>query len=121
MSSIKEKFSKRILEINGVKRYILVRDDGEILVHNLQEENPETISSILLFSGLNCNKIRSGFGFRNLKYLSVSKENNENLFIFPMEKYFLGVMQHSNANSMELLKDLSNFIEGIMMTKSNIR
>lgn len=114
MSSIKEKFAKRLLQINGVKRYILVRNDGEILAHNLMEENPETISSILLFSALNCDKIKSGFGFRNVKYMAVSKDNNENLYIFQMEKYYLGVMQHSNANTMELIKDVSGFIDGMM-------
>ncbi len=120
MSSIREKFGKRLLQINGVKRFILVRNDGEILAHNLAEENPETLSSILLFSALNCDKIKSGFGFRNTKYMAVSKENNENLYIFQMEKYYLGVMQHANANMMELIRDVSSFIDSIMMTKANI-
>lgn len=120
MAKPKSKFLNRLSKIAGIKNYILVRQDGEIMTHNFEEENPETISSILLFTTLNCEKIKAGFGFRNLKYLTVSKENNENLFIFPLDKYFLGIMQHPTVDSIDLLKELSAFVNAIVSTKENI-
>lgn len=120
MSTSKSKFLERLTKITGIKSYILVRQDGEIMTHNFEDENPETISSILLFTALNCEKIKSGFGFRNLRYLSISKENNENLLIFPLEKYFLGVMQHPNVDSIDLIKELTGFTNAIMAAKEAI-
>ncbi len=114
------KFSERLSKVTGIKCYLLVRNDGEIITHNFEDENPETISSILLFTTLNCEKIKAGFGFRKLRYLTLSKENNENLLILPLDEYFLGVMQHANVDSIELIKELMDVVNLAITAKETI-
>ncbi len=102
---------KLILQIDGVMNYIFVRDDGHTLSHNF--EDVKALASIITFSGLNCEVIKPIMGLTHFKYLSYARDNNENLLIFPLGKYFLGISQHSEAYTPDIVKKVEGIIETI--------
>lgn len=101
-----------VLKIDGVTNYILVRDDGRTLSHNV--ENHEALSSIITFNGLNCEVIKPILGLTYFRYLSYTRENNEKLLIFPLGKYFLGISQHAEAYTPDIVEGVEKIVEALV-------
>lgn len=116
MATIQE-FSKRISDIEGVKSYILIRNDGHVVTHNV--DDPETVSTMIVFSGLSSDEIRSVMGFSGLSYFILTRENKEKLLIFPIRTYFLGIFQQADAYGPDVIEKVQEFIHAI--TKQKIK
>lgn len=105
-------FVNFILQIKGIVNYILVRKDGYILTHNC--ENPNSLSSVITFSGLSSELvIKPMIGLTFFKYLIYSRKNNEKLLIFPLEKYFLGIVHHAEAYTPDIVEEVNRMIDRI--------
>ena len=120
MAITQKAFAERILQITGVKNFILIKEDGQILAHNIDHINPEILSSITLLCGLSSEMIKSSFGFTHFRYAILSRSGNENILIFPLKNYFLGLLQNedfkdpeSENSSLNLAEDIILFIDGI--------
>ena len=100
-----------VLQIEGVINYILVREDGHTLSHDF--ENIETLPSIITFSGLNSEVLKPIMGLTYFKYLSYTRENNEKLLIFPLGKYFIGILQDAEAYTPDIVDTMEKIIESI--------
>jgi hypothetical protein len=114
MATIQD-FAKRIMQIEGVKNMILVRNDGHILTHNI--DNPIELSSTIVFCGLTGDALRSVVGFSCLNYFIISRESKEKLFVFPIESYFLGIYQYANAYSPDLVNSVSRIVQALTRKK----
>lgn len=108
MATIQD-FGKRILQISGIKQYIMVRNDGKVMIHNV--ESPESLAPVITFCGLNCDAIGSVAGLTYFKYMMLTRKNNEKLLIFPMETYFLGVIQTHDAYSPDIVEQVIRLIQ----------
>ncbi len=100
-----------VSQVEGVVNYILVREDGHTLSNNF--ENFEALPSIITFSGLNSEILKPTMGLTHFKYLSYTLENNEKLLIFPLGKYFLGILQHAEAYTPDIVDTMEKIIESI--------
>ena len=100
-----------VVQIQGVMNYILVREDGHTLSHNF--ENFEALPSIITFSGLNSEVLKPIMGLTYFKYMSYIRENNEKLLIFPLGKYFLGILQDPEAYTPDIVDTIEKIIESI--------
>lgn len=103
-------FANLILQINGILNYIIVRKDGHILSHNCK--NPKILSPFIIFSGLSCDVvIKPAMGLTYFKYLIYTCNNNEKLLIFPMEKYFIGILHHMDAYTPDIVEEVTELLE----------
>ncbi|HAO23340.1 MAG: hypothetical protein BWK80_47080 [Desulfobacteraceae bacterium IS3] len=114
MATIQD-FGKRILQIPGITQYLLVRNDGKVMAHNV--DAPESLASVILFCGLNCDAIGSVAGLTYLKYLMLTRKNNEKLLIFPMDTYFLGIIQNADAYSPEIVDSVIRLVQMVIKPK----
>lgn len=98
---------KKIIEIHEVKNYILVTDTGTIVMH--RSPSPETLAGLVVSCGKSCKgpeKWCSGF-------LMVARQNQENLFVFPVGRYYLGVMKQATASNTSLVKKVLLFLRSL--------
>ncbi len=115
MASI-QAFTDKILQIDGVKNCIFVRNDGHIIVHNV--ENPGALSSMVAFSGLCCDAIKSTLGTTYFRYFSLIRASKEKFFIFPVHKrYFLGILVHSDAYPPAVVDNVLELLEAVISQK----
>ena len=104
-------FSK-VLDINGVKSYYLVKFDGSGLA--FKGENAEAIFPFVAFTGLNCDAICPLLGFSNFKHIVYSRKSHEDVIAFSLSNYFLAVIKEANAPSTDLIVNVSAFIQKII-------
>lgn len=101
----------RILEVEGIKNYILVRDDGHTLSQNFQDI--PALPSIVTFNGLNCEAFKPLMGLTHFRYLSYTWGNNNTLVIFPLGKYFLGISHQAETYTPDIVESIQQIIESI--------
>ncbi len=114
MASLQD-FGKRILQISGVSNYILVRNDGKVMVHNL--EKADALAPLIVFAGLSCDAVGSVAGLTYLKYLMLARKNNEKLLIFPMDTYFLGIIHNPDAYTQDIVDHITRLIQMVAKPK----
>ncbi|MDA3904078.1 MAG: roadblock/LC7 domain-containing protein [Desulfuromusa sp.] len=102
-------FVGRINQIDGVAGCLLVKDDGLVLGQTL--DDPEEVYSTLMqiSSGLSEN-IMSSIGFSYCQYLSFNRVNLQNFYVFPIDKYWLGIVQQENCSVAFMLERVSQLI-----------
>jgi len=103
-----QRFAKRIEQFKGVSNYIVARNDGQIIIHNLG--NPEKLTSLVTFGGLNAQSIQKTLGFSEFGYLIFIRPQNQNLIIFSLDKYYLGIVQKVDSNQTQLIDEISRFL-----------
>jgi hypothetical protein len=109
-------FADLIMEIDGVMNYTLVRNDGRVMTHNFVE--PEPISSTVLFNGLSCDALKPVMGLTNFRHLICIRDNNEELMVFPIGKYFLGILQGADAYTDDIVAEVSRIIDAVIQDRS---
>lgn len=113
MTTAQEKFTRKILSIEDVKGFILARDDGQILAHQLSAWHPETVASMMVLNGLDCDQIKHTMGFSHFDYWILTLKNNEHLLVFPVRNYFLGVWSSANRFNTKIAAAIKKFIREI--------
>ena len=108
---------------NGLNRLkgsaitLFARNDGQIIIHNL--ENPEKLISLVTFGGLNAQSIQKTLGFSQFGYLLFIRPQNQNLIIFSLDKYYLGILQKIDSNQTQLIDEISRFLFNLQNSKEN--
>lgn len=102
----------KIAKIEGVKNFILIRKDGQVMTHNM--EKPEALSPFILLCGLNADAIGVMLSLQQMSNVTISRENREHLHIFPAGNYFAAVFQKAEAYAPDLVKSISKFISTII-------
>lgn len=100
---------KRIARVKGIKSYILVRNDGNIAAHNIDDIAPNPLTTVTLKCGRRCTQLKQS----DFKCLLFSKKNNENIFIFPVGNYYLGVIKESIIDEIVLIDNIFDFIRSL--------
>jgi hypothetical protein len=97
-----------LLKVPGVDQYILVNRDGKIFSQVMAE--PHKMAELVAFCGLNARAIgKTGF-----RYLAFSREGRGHFFIFPVGKYYLGVIKQKNTNYAVLVDNILQFLKDIV-------
>lgn len=98
---------RRVAEIEGVKSFILVRDDGEIAARNMDEA--ESIAAMVLRCGRNPERI----GTARYRYQVFGRKGGEDFFIFPVGNYYLGVIKEREIDSGLLVDGVLYFVKAL--------
>ena len=94
-----------ILKVPGVDQYILVDRDAKIFSQKITA--PETTAAMVSFCGLRAHAVgKSGF-----RYLVVSRETRDHFFIFPVGKYYLGVIKQKDISNAVLVENILQFLK----------
>ncbi len=109
-------FAELVMGIDGVMNYTLVRNDGRVMKHNFID--PEPISSTVLFNGLSCDALKPVMGMTYFRHLICIKDNNEKLMVFPIGKYFLGILQGADAYTPDIVNEVTRIIDAVIRNKS---
>jgi hypothetical protein len=112
-----QRFANRIEQIKGVHNYIVVRNDGQIIIHNL--DKPEKLTSLVTFGGFNAKIIQKSLGFSQLGHLVFTRPQNQNLIVFSLDKYYLGILQEIDSNQTQLIDEVSRFLFNLQNQKKS--
>jgi hypothetical protein len=107
MASAKD-FVDRIDQIDGVAGCVLVKEDGMLLGKTLDDS--EVYSTLLqVTSGLSAD-IMTNVGFSYCRYVSFTRLNMQNFYVFPIDKYLLGIVQQADCSASAMLDRVYHLI-----------
>ena len=99
----------KLSNIKGIAQFILVRKDGHVVTHN----SPKMVelSSTIVMSGRNCQKLEEFLESGNCIYLHVEREQGSNLLIFSLGKYFLGVIEKTDSDTKKTVDSIISYLK----------
>lgn len=110
-------FVTNIIRINGVAECLLIRNDGVLLAR--ASVDSRNYSNLMIASGKVISGIMKTSGFGNCRHLIFNREGERHFYIFPIDKYLLGVKQSSNCSIPDMLKAIYSHIDRVSTRKSN--
>lgn len=101
-----KRFLSSILKIPGIKRLILVdKNAGIFLTKNI--ENPEKLAGMIS----NCGSLSHLIGGKKMKFIIFSRESRNDFLIFPVGKYYLGVIKQTGMDNILLSRNIMKFLK----------
>lgn len=100
-----------ILKVPGVDQFILVDGNAKIVTQAITE--PRKMAALVYSCGSNSYEI----GKKKFRYLVFSRENHDDFFIFPVGKYYLGVIKQHNMNNALLAENVIQFLKDFLNRK----
>lgn len=111
-----ERFANKISVIKGVKHFVLARNDGQVVTHNLTE--PDNLSSMTTLCGMYATQIKEALGFSTFEHMVLFRANEEHVLLFPLDRYFLGIVHHSGADQPELVERVTRFLQTLLFKRN---
>ncbi|RMF44511.1 MAG: roadblock/LC7 domain-containing protein [Deltaproteobacteria bacterium] len=106
-----ERFAARMAAIDGVKNFVLIRKDGQVITHNL--EDPDELAALATLCGLQSEAIAGTLGFSQVERLCLRRAGGESLSLFRLDKYFVAVIQEPDCPLDDLLDRVSKFLSSL--------
>lgn len=107
MATAKE-FVARIAAIDGVAGCLLAREDGEILGGNL--EDADHYAALMILGGTSACGIMDKVGFSHCGHVSFNRKGRQHFTLFPIGKYYLGVLQSPDCFVPDMLQGVMRLI-----------
>jgi hypothetical protein len=101
----------RLGDIEGVSRYILVRNDGYVVSENYAEA--VALSSAIVTSGKYCDSLADDLEGRRYIYCCVERTSGENVLVFSLGRYYLGIIKHSGSDPQQLADTIIGFLKAL--------
>ncbi|RME38106.1 MAG: roadblock/LC7 domain-containing protein [Deltaproteobacteria bacterium] len=112
-----ERFAARMKAIEGVEQFVLVRKDGRIITHNL--EDPDELAALATLCGLQAESIAQALGFTPMDYQVLQRDSGKNVSVFRLDKYFVGVIQQADSPLEELIDRVTRFLRSLRRTRQS--
>lgn len=103
-------FSK-LGDIEGVSRYILVRNDGFLVSENY--EDAVAISSAIVTTGKYCDSLIDDLASGRYIYCCIERHSGENLLVFSLGRYYLGIIKHADSDPQQLADTIIVFLKSL--------
>lgn len=100
--------------VKGVQAYILLDAKGNVLLCNDGMKEPEKFSRLIYF----CGRKLSILGKKHFKYMSFSRRSKNDILIFPVGNYYLGVIKQASSRIFETASAVMEFLN-ILAGKSD--
>jgi hypothetical protein len=110
--SASKRFAQTISHMTGVARFVLVRNDGQVIIHNLAD--PDELATTITLAGTNVQEIQKASGFSPFKYLLFPHPLGEHLLVFALGKYFLGVRVQSDCDNNALIDEITAYLQTLI-------
>lgn len=99
---------EQVGKIEGVKEYILVDEKGKIIFENIKE--PDQMAKMIS----ECLKNALMIAKNRLKYLSFSRKTNNDIYVFPIGGFGLGVVKHQAMTEMVFVQKIIQFLNNLL-------
>lgn len=116
MATAKE-FIAYVDKVDGVDGCLLVRADGVLLGQTI--EDPEIYSTLLVISGGRAAEVMESAGFSYCRHLTFNRADERNFYVFPIDKYLLGIVQHTDCYVPDMLDAVYRLISRVSTNKSS--
>jgi hypothetical protein len=117
MATAKE-FVTHVAKVNGVAGCLLVRNDGVLLGQTL--DDPEIYSTLMVIGGNLAGEVKEKVGFSACRHLSFGLQSRNHFHVFPIDKYLLGIVQHSDCSIPDMLDAISRLISRVSTNRSTV-
>ena len=101
-------FVARIDKIDGVSGCLLVRNDGVLLGQTI--DDPEVFSTLLVISNNLSREVMEKVGFSYCQHVCFSRSSKCNFYLFPIDRYLLGVVQRTDSYVPDMLEAVYRLI-----------
>lgn len=101
-------FVNRISQIEGIAGCLLVKDHGALLGKTI--DDPEVYTTLLQVSSALSGEIMGHVGFSYCRHICFSRLNMQNFYVFPIDKYLLGVVQQPDCSISAMLERVYQLI-----------
>jgi len=101
----------RLGDIDGVSSYILVRNDGYVVSENYEEA--VALSSAIVTSGEYCDSLAEDLSGRNYIYCCVERDSGNDVLVFSLGKYYLGIIKHADTIPNHLADTIIAFLKAL--------
>ncbi len=108
---------EQLSEVDGVAHYILVRRDSHVMLHNL--DDPATYASTIVMTGVNMEKIQALSITGRCQFYQFILSSGQNLSIFPLGNYFLGIFHTSGTENQTVIDNVSELLNKIITQGKN--
>ncbi len=108
------KLLTRIKAIEGVDGCILVKADGHVLGHLV--DNPDIYSSLVAISDKYAKDIMEQSGFTFLRSLSFGRVGNHGFHMFPVNNYYVGVVQGPGYPQDQMIKQVNHLLSFVKIS-----
>jgi predicted regulator of Ras-like GTPase activity (Roadblock/LC7/MglB family) len=112
-----EKFSEQVEEIHGVGKFALVRNDGRIVIHNMPD--PDEFASMITLCGRSAISLRKPLGVSHIKQIVCTRPSNQNIIIFQLHKYFLGIQQTSDTDQDIVIQEIRQLLRNVAQNRAH--
>ncbi|WP_022663950.1 roadblock/LC7 domain-containing protein [Desulfospira joergensenii] len=96
-----------VAEVRGVDQYIWVDPEGNILAQDTR--NPEQFARMVV----SCTRPLYEVGKTKFRQVVFLRENQENIFIFPVGNGYLGVIKQRGVEDDEMVRALAEFLNAV--------
>jgi|GEM_PF-1767310 predicted regulator of Ras-like GTPase activity (Roadblock/LC7/MglB family) len=105
-------FVEKVSKVQGVRGYLVLRRDGQILAQNVRMA--DKLSAMVVLCGLRCESIMTATGLSGFRCLVLARGKKEKLLVFPAKQFFLLVIEGTDVYAPDLLKDIEEVIQPSM-------
>lgn len=107
MSSLQD-FVGKLSKVAGIKGYILVGRDGQILSQTMRI--PDRFSAMAVICGSTAESVVTTTGLPRLRCLVIARGKKEKFLVFPAMQFFLLVIERPDIYTPDLLKEIEAVI-----------
>jgi hypothetical protein len=101
----------RLGDIEGVAKYILVRNDGYVVSDNYSEA--VALSSAIVTSGKYCDSLADDLDGKRYIYCCVERTSGDNVLVFSLGRYYLGIIKHPDTDPQKLADTIISFLKAL--------
>ena len=111
MTSVQD-FVGKIARVHGVRGYLLLRRDGQILSQNVRIA--DRLSAMVVLCALSSESVMTATGLSRFRCLVFARGQKEKLLVLPAKQSFLLVIEGPGVYTPDLLKDIEGVIQSSM-------
>ncbi len=82
-------------------------------------EDAVALSSTIVMSGINSESLEKKMGGQRYRYLAVERNDGEDLVVFSLGNYFLGIIKMLNYDSPQAITGVIGFLKALTMKGKN--
>jgi len=109
MASLQE-FVGKISKVPGVRGYLLLRRDGQIVSQNVRIA--DRLSAMAVLCGLTAESVTTAVGISRFRCLVLARGKKEKLLVFAAHQFILFVIEGPDVYTPDLQKEIEGVIQG---------